>query len=289
MAKPDSIRLAQKGMTTAAEVGRNLCDLTEPSRCQETAVAAEGAVTGAIMNIPDRCCDCDTRITTGRNLATGGDEYREPIPSQTWPVVPGKAPVDGTSITQYQYNSQASVGRTEILRPRNYLEIPVLRMPGVFLKLAEEARNSILDMKDVQPQRTGLTRRVFVTEMMDSTPVLRSRAFRVTNTSAEMIPNINLGGRGEPVNRSGPVGPLSDTEQPILLGVITDKGGNGPNGPVGRDVMFAGRREMVDRPDPVGPHSRTEQSVFLRLDVDQVEHVPANIVHPVLRCSVLSQ
>ena len=70
VAKPDSIRLAQRGMTTAAEVGRNLCDLTEPSRCQETAVAAEGAVTGAIMNIPDQCCDCDTQITTGRNLAT---------------------------------------------------------------------------------------------------------------------------------------------------------------------------------------------------------------------------
>ena len=80
VAKPDSIRLARKGMTTAAEVGRNLCDLTEPSRCQETAVAAEGAVTGAIMNIPDRCCDCNTRITTGRNLATGvmstGNRYQ---------------------------------------------------------------------------------------------------------------------------------------------------------------------------------------------------------------------
>ena len=30
----------------------------------------------------------------------------------------------------------------------------------------------------------------------------------------------------------------------------------------------------------MGPHSSTEQSVFLRLYVDQVEHVPANIVHP---------
>ena len=49
---------------------------------------------------------------------------------------------------------------------------------------------------------------------------------------------------------------------------------------VGRDVMLAGRREMVDQPDLVGPHSKTEQSVFLRLDVDQVEHVAANIVHP---------
>ena len=45
-------------------------------------------------------------------------------------------------------------------------------------------------------------------------------------------------------------------------------------------MMLAGRGEMVDRPDLVGPHSSTEQSVFLRLDVDQVEHFPANIVHP---------
>ena len=43
-------------------------------------------------------------------------------------------------------------------------------------------------------------------------------------------------------------------------------------------MMLAGRGEMVDRRDPVGPHSDTEQSVFLRLDVDQVEHVSANIV-----------
>ena len=45
-------------------------------------------------------------------------------------------------------------------------------------------------------------------------------------------------------------------------------------------MMLAGRGEMVDRLDLVGPHSSTEQSDFLGLDVDQVEHVSANIVHP---------
>ena len=92
-----------------------------------------------------------------------------------------------------------------------------------------------------------------------------------------MIPDIN---RDKPVNRSGPVGQLSDTEQPITLGVKTDKGANGPNGPVGHDVMLAGRMEMVNQPDPVGPHSGTEQSVFLRLDADQGEHIPTHRVHP---------
>ena len=45
-------------------------------------------------------------------------------------------------------------------------------------------------------------------------------------------------------------------------------------------MILAGRGEMVDRPDLVGSHNSTEQSVFLGLDVDQVEHVPANIVDP---------
>ena len=204
MAKPDFNSLTQREMTTAAEVGRKLCNLTEPSRCQETEVEAEGAVTGAIMSIPYRCCDCGIQITTGRNSATDGDEHREPIPIQMCPVGPERAPLDGTRKAQYRLNSQASVGGTDILRPRSCLDVPVLRMPGVFLKLAEEARNSEVvddqstDMKEVQPQRTGQTRPVLVTEIMDSTPVLGSRAFRVTNTSTEMIPDINL---DEPVNR----------------------------------------------------------------------------------------
>ena len=57
-----------------------------------------------------------------------------------------------------------------------------------------------------------------------------------------MIPDIN---RDEPVNRSGPVGQLSDTEQPITLGVKTDKGENGPNGPVGNG-------------EPAGPSGPTQ-------------------------------
>ena len=71
-----------------------------------------------------------------------------------------------------------------------------------------------------------------------------------------MIPDINL---DEPVNRLGPVGHQRDTEQPITLGVMTNRGTNSPTGPVGHDVMLAGRMEMVDQPDPVGPHGGTEQ------------------------------
>ena len=61
VANPNSITFAEKGMTTAAEVGWNLSDMTEPSRCQETAVAAEGAGTRATANKRDRSMDCIKR------------------------------------------------------------------------------------------------------------------------------------------------------------------------------------------------------------------------------------
>ena len=171
-------------------------------------------------------------------------------------------------------------GGTDIQNDRILLEVPVLRMPNVFLELAEEARNSEMvddqstDREDVKFHRTGQARPVFVTEIMNSTPVLGSRSFRVTNTSTEMTPDMNL---DKPMIGSGP---LSDTEQPITLGVMMKQEADGPIGPVGRDVLLSGRLEIVAQPDPVGPHSRPEQSVSLRLDADQGEHIPTHRVHP---------
>ena len=81
------------------------------------------------------------------------------------------------------------------------------------------------------------------------------------------------------------MGSKSKTDQPVLLGVNTDKRGKAPNDPVGHDEMLAGRGEMVDRPDRVGPHSNKEQSVFPRSDVDQVEHISAKLVHPGVKMS----
>ena len=93
-------------------------------------------------------------------------------------------------------------------------------------------------------------------------------------SSTEMIPNMNSAGRREPVDRSGPVGPLSKTEQPVLLGLNTDERGNESAGPVGPDVNSAGRGEPVDRSGPVGPHSTTEQPVLLGLDTDERGNAP---------------
>ena len=88
---------------------------------------------------------------------------------------------------------------------------------------------------------------VLITEIMTSTPVLGSRASRVTNTSTEMIPDIN---RDKPVN---PVGQLSDTEQLIMLGVMTDKGANGPQRPSGPQCHVGRTNGNGEPAGPSGP------------------------------------
>ena len=140
MTIPDHDTMKQKSGMTAAEVA--------------TDVEVEGAVTDTIVSIPYRCCDCGIRMTTGGNSAMDAAKDKEPRPIRTYPVRPEGAPVDGG---------------TDILRPMTILDVPALRLPGVFLKLAEEARNNKVvddqptDMRAVQPHRSGQAGRVLIT------------------------------------------------------------------------------------------------------------------------------
>ena len=100
------------------------------------------------------------------------------------------------------------MGNTDIQNARILLEVPVLGIPNVFLELAEEARKSVIvddqltDRKDVQSHRTGQAKPVFVTEILNSAPVLGSRSSRVTDTSTVMTPDRIL---DQPMIGSGPV------------------------------------------------------------------------------------
>ena len=260
--------LLRREMSTVAEVGRAQIVLTEPSRCQATDVEVEGTVTDTRASIPYRCCDCGIRMTTGHNSVMTADKDKERRPIRTYPVRQECGPIEGETV---------------ILRPMNLLDVPALRLPGVFLKLAEEARNSeVVDdqpsgMSAVKSPRSGQAGRVMITEIIDSFPVLGSGASRVSQTSTEVIPDLNL---VEPVIRLGPVGHLRNTEQPIMLGVKTNQGTISPPGPVGQHVLMAGHMEMMVQPDPVGPYEETVQSVSPGLDAGQVEHLPSNQVQP---------
>ena len=144
VANPNCVTTEQKMRTTAAEVHWNLADKAEPSRCQETAVAAVGVGAGGTTNERYRSIDSHKRSETGRTLPTECDELTEPIPDRVSPVVTETVPADDTGVMQYQWDDRKSVEMAKILRPRNYLEIPEPRLPRVFLALAEEARNVIL-------------------------------------------------------------------------------------------------------------------------------------------------
>ena len=134
-------------------------------------------------------------------MPTDCGEFTESISARLSPVVAEMAHTDGAGVMQYQWDDRKSMKTTEMRMPRDYLEIPELRLPRVFLDLAEEARNVEVEngrscyMKEVQPPGTGLTRPVFVTVMVDSPPVLKKGALRVTGVSTEMIPNMTSAGR----------------------------------------------------------------------------------------------
>ena len=266
MTGPGTMSLLQRGVSTVAEVGRAQIVSTEPSRCQATDVEVEGTILDTRASIPFRCCDCGLRMKTGHNSVMTDDEDKELRPIRTYPVRTECAPKEGETV---------------LLRPMNFLDVPALRLPGVFLKLAEEARNSEAmddqpsDVSAVHSQRSGQTGRVMITEIIDSSPSLGSGDSRVSRTSTEVIPDLNL---VEPVIRLGPVGRLRDTAQPITLGSKTNQGKISPPGPVGQHVRMAGRLAMIAKPDPVGPYEEMEQSVYPDLDEDPGEHLPSNQV-----------
>ena len=249
MTGPGPRSLLQREVSTVAKESRAQIVLTEPRRCQVTGIEVEGTVTDTRANIPFRCCDCGLRMATGHNSVTTEDKDKDPGPIRTYPVKTGCAPISGETV---------------ILRPMNLLEVPALRLPGVFLKLVEEARKSeVMDdqqsgMSAVKLHRSGQAGRVMITEITDSFPVLGSGASRVSQTSTEVIPDLNL---VEPVIRLGPVGHLRNTEQPVILRVKTNQGTISPPGPVGQHVLMAGHMEMMVRRDPVGPYEESEPSV----------------------------
>ena len=210
---PNAIVVERKVKTTAAEVGWNLSDITEPSRWQDTAVTTEETGTVAPTYEWDRPECYITENATGRDFARKSDQFREPMPDRAGPVVTEDAPADGTGVT---------------VMPGNYLEISGPRIPGVFLQLAEEARTIVIvdgqsvDMRDAQPLRTGWTRPVFVTEIINSPPILKDDALVATGASTEMMTNIKYVGQSKPIDRADRVVSPGTTEQPVSLGLNAD-------------------------------------------------------------------
>ena len=271
--------LLQREVSPVAEAGRAEIILSKPSRCQPADMKVKETKVDTRASIPYRCCDCGTQMMTGHHSVMMEDKDMEPRPIRMYPVKMDCAPIKGETV---------------LLRPMNFLDVPALRLPGGFLKLAEEARNSeVVDdrpsgISTVHSQRSGRAGRIMITEIEDSFPGLGSEDSRVSRTSTEVSPDLNI---VEPVIRLGPVGRLRDTAQPIRPGNTTNKGRISPPGPVGQNAQRTGYMDVMAKPDPVGPYEERDESVSPAINEGQEElHIqpvadgPAGLVrtrHPV--------
>ena len=77
----------------------------------------------------------------------------------------------------YQWIVRESIMITEMNMPSNYLEIPELKIPKLFLHLAEEARDVEVNndisgcTEEVKSQVAGLQSQILVTVMTDCQPI----------------------------------------------------------------------------------------------------------------------
>ena len=214
--------------TIEAERCVNRDDEVEPSRRQEMAVAAMGVETDGTNNRGDRCTDCNKRNMTVGTVPTNCGDLRKPLSGLLPPVVNKLAPMNGTGVMHYQWIVRESVRTTEMQTPSNYLDIPELKIPKLFLHLAEEARSvEVMNelsgySEDVQSQGTGLPSPILVTVMADSQPIPIGNVLANDVASAEMMTNVKYVGRCKPIDRADQVVSPDTTEQPIWLGLNTD-------------------------------------------------------------------
>ena len=241
--------LSQREVSAVAEAGRAEIVLSKPSRCQAADMTVKGTKMDTRASIRYRCCDCGTQMMTGHHFVMTEDKDMEPRPIRMYPV---------------KMDCDPMKGETVLVRPMNFLDVPALRLPGGFLKLAEEARNSEgvdnrpSGMRIVHSQRSGRTGRTMITEIESSFPGSGSEDSRSSRTSTEVIPNLNI---VKPVIRLGPVGRLKDTAQLIMPGNTTNPGRISPPGPVGQNVRRTGYMDVMAKPDPVGPYEDRDESV----------------------------
>ena len=128
----------------------------------------------------------------------------------------------------------------------------------MFLKLAEEARNSELVydrpsvVNTVHSQWFGRSRRTMITEIIDRFPKPGSEDSRVSRTSTEVSPDLN---HVDPIVQLGPMDDLENTAELMMLGAKMNDGKISHPGRVGPDeelLMDSGPAGLVRTRCPVG-------------------------------------
>ena len=212
---------------------------------------------------------------SGTVQTTGGD-FSNSLSGLLPAVVNKLEHKEDTGAMHYEWIVRESIMITEMNMPSNYLEIPELKIPKLFLHLAEEARDVEVNndisgcTEEVKSQATGLQSQIMVTVMTDGQPIPFGNELVNDVVSTEMMNNEKYVGRFKPMDRAYQVVSPDTTEQSNWLGL----------GPGGRQTASADTGgPVVNSDEPGDPADKLEPVVLLGLqlckkDTDPV--VPVN-------------
>ena len=244
-----------------------------PDSGQAAALTAGGIGTGATNNRGGRCMNCHKKTRRFGTVQTNRGDLRKPLSGLLPPIVNKLTPTEGTGAMHYQWIMRESIMRTEMNMPSNYLEIPELKIPKLFLHLAEEARDVEVNndlsgcSEEVKSQVTGLAGPILVTVIADGQPMPFGNELANDVVPARMMTDAGHVGRCTPIDRANQVVSPDTTEHPIRLGLNTDGRRTASADTGGLDVNWDEQEEPVDRLGPV-----------VLLGSEMCEHVTAPVI-----------
>ena len=155
-----------------------------------------------------RCTDCTKRTTNFGTVQTNGDDFSNSV-SGSLPTAANKLKhKEDAGVMHYEWIVRESIMITEMNMPGNYLEIPELKIPKLFLHLAEEARDVEVNndisgcAEEVKSQVTGLRSPFLVTIMTDGRPIPFGNELVDDVISTEMTNDEKFVRRCNPMNRA---------------------------------------------------------------------------------------
>ena len=256
----------------------------KPGRGQAVALPPGGIRMRATDNRGGRCTDCTKRTMMFGTVQANGGDFSDSLSGLLPPVVNKLEPKEDTGAMHYQWIVRESIMTTEMKMPSNYLEIPELKIPKLFLHLAEEARdvevNNDLSVctEEVKSQLTGLQSPILVTVMTDSQPIPFGNELVNEVVYTEMMNDEKYEGRCKPMDRANQVIAPDTTEQPIWLG-LNPGGRRTASADTGGPVVNSDERgKPVDGLEPVvllGSElceNETDPVVPVSQDVNLKEH-----------------
>ena len=191
----DCVEIKRGLKTVEADRRVDRDDEVRPGSGQAVALPTGGIGTGATNNRGGHCTDCNKKTMTFGTVRTNGGDLRNPLSGLLPLVVNMLTPTDGMGAMHYQWIVRESIKMTEMKMPSNYLEIPELKIPKLFLHLAEEARDVEVNndlsgcSEEVKSQVTGLPSPILVTVMTDGQPIPIGNELVNDVVSAEMMTN----------------------------------------------------------------------------------------------------